>query len=229
MLVQKEHDETVKALKMQLELETSSQKSGGGEALQSQLSQALDEVRLLKQQLQQRENSFQAITARYDAECASKGAGIPSDPNAGIATQSAMEERDRAVANLAAQAQAWNVEKEELKKRLEEMKSDFSAKIAAASKVTPGGPAATDAGSTLQKVDAALRECIKKGELRGAAVEQVGKVTLQLRLGSIFFECSQLSLAFPHVFCKILDQSLEYKNLAQKHPPPPESKSCSIM
>ena len=177
IFVQKEHEESVQALKMELERQSGSQNSVGGEALQAQLAQVLAEVSLLKQQLQQSESSFQKIKASHDAECASKGAGIPSVPNASIATDSAVEERDRAVANLTAQAQAWNLEKDELKKRLEEMKADFSVKLAAASKVTPGGPAAANAGSTLQKVDAALRECIKKGELRGAAVEQVGKVT----------------------------------------------------
>jgi hypothetical protein len=95
-------------------------------------------------------------------------------------TQAGIEERDRAVAALAAQTQAWNAEKEQLKKKLQDMKADFNAKLEAAAGVPPGGPAHDALAAKLQSIDSVLKDSIRKGDLRGAAVDQVGKVRCRL-------------------------------------------------
>ena len=184
LLSQKEHEESVKALKLQLETSSKAQDSSSSvqnvqsEALQSQLAQALAEVGSLKEQLQASQAASNAMKARDATESAKSVASNAAAPGGDVAQITV--ERDRAIANLASQSQAWNVEKEDLKKQLEKMKSDFSAKLTAAEKPssTPGGPADAESASKLQKLDAILKESIKNGDLRGAAVDQVGKVKL---------------------------------------------------
>jgi hypothetical protein len=199
LLSQKEHEESVKALKLQLETSSKPQdasSSAQSEALQAQLAQALAEVGSLKEQLQSSQTASNAMKAQQ-ATAAPPVASNAASPGGDVAQITV--ERDRAIANLASQSQAWNVEKEDLKKQLEKMKSDFSAKLAAADKTsgTPGGPADAESASRLQKLDAILKESIKNGDLRGAAVDQVGKVKLLPRTISpaVVFSCSA-----PHFF-----------------------------
>ena len=190
--MQKEHEESVKALKLQLEQQSSALVSPGDEALREQLSQARAEVRLLKEQLQSTELHLKTKKADYDAESARGTATAPGrDVHGEI--QASVEARDRALAELTSQTQAWNAEKEQLKQKLENMKSDFNSKIAAAAKATPGGAADANMSSTLQKVDSALKTSIMKGELRGAAVAQVGKVSCSCALivRSLELACSR--------------------------------------
>ncbi len=197
LLSQKEHEESVKALKLQLETSSKPQDASSSaqnvqsEALQAQLAQALAEVGSLKEQLQASQTASNAMKAQQ-AAAAPPDASNTTNPGGDVAQVTI--ERDRAIANLASQSQAWNVEKEDLKKQLEKMKSDFSAKLAAADKPsgTPGGPADAELASRLQKLDAILKESIKNGDLRGAAVDQVGKVKLSPRAISlaVVFSCS---------------------------------------
>jgi DNA repair exonuclease SbcCD ATPase subunit len=203
LLSQKEHEESVKALKLQLETSSkpqdasSSAQNAQSEALQAQLAQALAEVGSLKEQLQASQTASNAMKAQQATAAAPPVASNAAAPGGDVAQITV--ERDRAIANLASQSQAWNVEKEDLKKQLEKMKSDFSAKLAAADKPsgTPGGPADAESASRLQKLDAILKESIKNGDLRGAAVDQVGKVKLSPRAISpaVVFSCSA-----PHFF-----------------------------
>jgi hypothetical protein len=173
--MQKEHEESVNALKLQLEQQSATRVAPDDEALREQLSQARAEVRLLKEQLQSTELCLKTKKAEYDAESARSTAAAPCrDVHGEI--QASVEARDGALAELTSQTHAWNAEKEQLKQKLENMKSDFDSKIAAAAKATPGGPADANMSSILQKVDSALKTSIMKGELRGAAVAQVGKV-----------------------------------------------------
>lgn len=146
--------------------------------LQAQLAQVMAEVSSLQQQLKEAENSLRAKTAELDAGVKSAGAAAGAAGDGAQSTQNVREERDRAVADLTSRTQAWNAEKEQLKNQLEHMKADFNAKLAAAAKVTPGNPADEALALKAQSLDSLLRECIKKGELRGAAVNEVGKVCL---------------------------------------------------
>jgi len=233
--LQKEHEESVAALKSQLEAERTRKASLSGPddnaSLQAKLSQALAEVSSLQQQLKASESSLQSKKAQLDA-----GAGPAAAAAAGDTplTQAVIEERDRAVAALAAQTQAWNAEKEQLKKKLQDMKADFNAKLEAAAGVTPGGPAHDALVAKLQSIDSVLKDSIRKGDLRGAAVDQVGKVRCRLAsvplCGPTASAAVSCCLSAPQkAFCMVLGQAAEYENLALKHPPPPESKSCSIM
>jgi hypothetical protein len=231
LLLQREHEESVNALKMQLETSSKTQNSsssGQSEALQAQLAEALTEVKSLKEQLQSSKTASNALQAQHAAGSAKNVGSNASGPGDDV-TQIAVE-RDRAIANLASQSQAWNVEKEDLKKQLEKMKSDFNAKLAAAEKspVTTGNPADAEVASKLQKLDAILKDSIKNGDLRGAAVDQVGKVNGSSIFASRGFTSSCLLFSCASFFSKIFNLSAEYNNLALKHPPP-KSSSCIVM
>jgi predicted RNase H-like nuclease (RuvC/YqgF family) len=180
--LQKEHEESVAFLKQQVEVERKRRASVAVSddiaPLQAQLAQVMAEVSSLQQQLKEAENSLRAKTAELDAGVKSAGAAAGAAGDSAQSTQNVREERDRAVADLTSRTQAWNAEKEQLKNQLEHMKADFNAKLAAAAKVTPGNPADEALALKAQSLDSLLRECIKKGELRGAAVNEVGKVCL---------------------------------------------------
>ncbi len=179
--LQKEHEESVSALKQQVEAERTRRASVAGPsdaaALQLQLTHVLAEVSALQQQLKERENSLKLKTAELEA-----GASQPGPAAAAAASDSApsiaavRDERDRAVAALAAQSQAWNAEKEELKRQLEDMKLSYTAKLEAVTKITPGNPGDEALAAKLEGMDSVLKDSIRKGDLRGAAVDLVGKV-----------------------------------------------------
>jgi predicted RNase H-like nuclease (RuvC/YqgF family) len=180
--LQKEHEESVAALKQQVEVERARRASVAVSddiaPLQAQLAQVMAEVSSLQQQLKEAENSLRAKTAELDAGVKSAGAAAGAAGDSAQSTQNVREERDRAVADLTSRTQAWNAEKEQLKNQLENMKAGFNAKLAAAANVTPGNPADEALALKAKSLDSLLRECIKKGELRGAAVNEVGKVCI---------------------------------------------------
>lgn len=233
IFLQKEHEESVAALKSQLEAERTRKASlsvpDDSASLQAKLAQALAEVSSLQQQLKASESTLQSKKAELDAGAGAAAAAAGDTPS----TKAVAGERDRAVAALAAQTQAWNAEKEQLKKQLQDMKADFNAKLEAAASVTPGGPEHDALAAKLQSIDSALKDSIRKGDLRGTAVEQVGKVCCRLASVPLYQRHQLLSCvcfsAPQKALCKVLGRAAEYENLALKHPPPPESKSCSIM
>jgi hypothetical protein len=177
-------------LKKQLEdaaLASASQNATGPEmdSIKVKLTEALAEVSSLKSQLQSVQSSHQDVEAKLEAmkkskadvEMAAAAAAGPDAVKALAEKQALCDERDRAVTKLSSQTQAWSVEREQLKKDLEEAKSTFESKLAAASKVTPVG-ADPELAAKLDKLDSILKASIKTGDLRGNAVAEVGKVIM---------------------------------------------------
>ena len=80
----------------------------------------------------------------------------------------------------------------------------------------------------IETLDAILKDSIKNGDLRGAAVDQVGKVNGSSIFASRGFTSSCLLFSCASFFSKIFNLSAEYNNLALKHPPP-KSSSCIVM
>jgi hypothetical protein len=165
------------------------------ESQKAELAEALAEISALKAKLQSAQSSQQEVEAKLEAMKKSKdeiemNAAAAAGPDAVKALaekQTILDERDRAVTNLASQTQAWNVEREQLKKEFEQTKSALELKLAAASKVTPGNTD-SETASKLEKLDSVLKESIKTGDLRGSAVAEVGKVNAPA--------CTVMSAAF---------------------------------
>lgn len=164
------------------------------ESQQAELAEALAELSALKAKLQSAQSSQQEVEAKLEAmkksrdelEMNAAAAAGPDAVKALAEKQAILDERDRAVTNLASQTQAWNVEREQLKKEFEQTKSALELKLAAASKVTPGNTLDSEMASKLEKLDSILKESIKTGDLRGSAVAEVGKVD----------DCTFMSAAF---------------------------------
>ncbi len=188
--MQKEHEESLLSLKKQLAdaaLASASQSTSGTEieSINIKLAEALAEVSSLKSQLQSVQSSHQEVESKLEAlkkskadvEMAAAAAAGPDAVKALAEKQALCDERDRAVAKLASQTQAWSVEREQLKKDLEQAKSAFESKLAAASKATPVG-ADPELAAKLDKLDSILKASIKTGDLRGSAVAEVGKVSI---------------------------------------------------
>ena len=190
--LQKEHEESLINLKKQLSSQTES--GAVDESLKVQLAEALAEISSLKQQLISSQSSHKVVDAQLEAlkksqqasELAAASAAGPDVVKILAEKQEAFNERDRAVTKLTSQTQAWNVEREQLKKEMTDMKS------AIAGKVTPGGGAESEL--KLEKLDSILKASIKTGDLRGAAVAEVGKVRLlhELPLAGVSFPLSQV-------------------------------------
>ncbi len=185
-------------MKRQLEdaaLASVSQSASGSEveSLRTKLTEALAEVSSLKSKLQAVESSHQDVEAKLeamkksmaDAEMAAAAAAGPDAVKALAEKQALCDERDRAVAKLASQTQAWNVEREQLKKDIEQTKSAFESKLAAASPVTPTGTD-PELAAKFDKLDSILKASIKTGDLRGSAVAEVGKVSEVLLSVNVF-------------------------------------------
>ncbi len=189
------------SLKKQLEHASSSGSmagSGASDSVRTELDQSHAELSALKAKLQSVQTSHQELEATLEAMKKSKdeiemNAAAAAGPDAVKALaekQALLDERDRAITKLASQTQAWNVEREQLKKEFEQQKSVYESKLAALSKdtphdsaVTPGGSATnSELASKLEKLDSVLKASIKTGDLRGSAVAEVGRVSCALCL-----------------------------------------------
>ena len=216
--LQKEHEESLLSLKKQLEDASLASVSRGqvgaeSETVQLKLTEALAEVSCLKSKLESVQNAHQDIEVKLEAvkkskadlEMAAASAAGPDAVKALAEKQAICDERDRAVAKLASQTQAWSVEREQLKKDLEQTKSDFELKLAAASKATTTAGADAELAARLDKLDSILKASIKTGDLRGNAVTEVGKV------GAIspgFFDGVDLFMTISFYFSSWVKRSL---------------------
>ena len=179
--LQKEHEESLLNLKKQLS--SQSESGAADDTLKVQLADALVEVSSLKQQLESSQSSLEALKkSQYASEMAVASAAGPDAIKILAEKQSVIDERDRAVTKLTSQTQAWNVEREQLKKEIADTKSSLESKLAAAGKVTPGGGADSELASKLEKLDSILKASIKTGDLRGVAVAEVGRVRIIFQL-----------------------------------------------
>jgi hypothetical protein len=231
-------------LKKQLERSSSFSSqadASASDSLKIELDQALAEVSALKTKLQSIQSLHQEVEAKLEGmkkakdeiELNAASAAGPDAVKALAEKQALLDERDRAVTKLASQTQAWNVEREQLKKEFEQTKSVLESKLAEASKITPGVVSDSEFASKLEKLDSILKSSIKTGDLRGAAVAEVGRVCIPICCNCIISFDSLLSDVF---FCNLMfciqllgkAHALEYENLALKHPPP-KSSSCSLM
>jgi hypothetical protein len=175
-------------LKKQLERASSfssqAETSASG-SVKIELDQALAEVSALKTKLQSVQSSHQEVEAKLvelkkskdEMELNAASAAGPDAVKALAEKQALLDERDRAVTKLASQTQAWNVEREQLKKEFEQTKSVLESKLAEASKITPGIVLDSEVASKLEKLDNILKSSIKTGDLRGGAVAEVGRVS----------------------------------------------------
>ncbi len=168
---------------MKKQLSSQSESGTADDSLKAQLADALVEVSSLKQQLESSQSSLEALKkSQHASEMAVASAAGPDAVKILAEKQSVIDERDRAVTKLTSQTQAWNVEREQLKKEIADTKSSLESKLAAAGKVTPGGGADSELASKLEKLDSILKASIKTGDLRGVAVAEVGRVRITFQL-----------------------------------------------
>jgi hypothetical protein len=149
-------------------------------------------------------------TSKDDLEMAAAASAGPDALKIFAEKQALVDERDRAVTNLASQTQAWHVEREQLKVQMQQLKSSFEAKLAEAqnTKITPGAGDEAALAATIEKLNAVLKASIQTGDLRGAAVAEIGKVAHHQPFAVLYSRLFLLFFTF--LICAVSNRLLSY-------------------